>query len=102
MAYRSEAAEDLDLWRSWERLSCPVLLVHGLLSDATGEETIERMRDHADLSVIRVPETGHTPLLCDFGLATRIADWIRGAPAFGGEVVCRPADTPKRILYASY
>ena len=82
LSYRYDAANSLDLWGEWQQVACPVLLVHGTVSDATDDATVDRMRDHPGLSVIQVRETGHTPLLCDPNLARLIADWIRS----GGQV----------------
>ena len=88
LSYRYDAANNLDLWEEWRQVTCPVLLVHGTLSDATDDATVDRMRDHSGMSVIQVRETGHTPLLCDPGLARLIADWIRS----GGQVYEKDLD----------
>ncbi len=101
MAYRAEATSDLDLWSDWNRVACPVLLVHGLLSDATDEGTVAKMRRQGKVSVIRVPDTGHTPLLCDLGLATEIAKWVHGDRTYENDHVCRPPSSSSRILYAA-
>ena len=101
MAYRAEATDDLDLWSDWNRVTCPVLLVHGMLSDATEEESVERMRRQGKVSVIRVPDTGHTPLLCDRGLAMEIADWVQNDRIYDSDRVCLPPSSPDRILYAT-
>ena len=91
----------MDLWDDWKRVDCPVLLIHGLLSDATSAETIARMRGQTELSVIEVPDTGHTPLLCDRELARLIADWVKNQRTYDNNVTCKPAASPPRILYAS-
>ena len=94
LAYRSEASSDLDLWSDWNRLECPVLLVHGMLSDATDDATVERMRRHGPLSVIQVPGTGHTPLLCDRSLALLIAAWIADDRRYPGDILFEPTPWP--------
>ncbi len=88
LSYRYDAANSLDLWGEWQQVACPVLLVHGTLSDATDDATVDRMREHPGLSVIQVRETGHTPLLCDPKLARLITDWIRS----GGQVYDKDLD----------
>ena len=88
LSYRYDAANNLDLWEEWGQVACPVLLIHGTLSDATDDATVDRMRGHPGLSVIQVRETGHTPLLCDPNLARLIADWIGS----GGQVYEKDLD----------
>ena len=101
LAYRQEATGNLDLWSDWSQVTCPVLLVHGMLSDATDEETVTRMRCQGKVSVIRVPETGHTPLLCDKGLAREIADWVGNGQRYATDRVCQPPRSPDRVLYGA-
>ena len=71
-------------------MQCPVLLIHGVESDATTEETITRMRGHGGLSVIHVPDTGHTPTLSDGLLIGEVARWVHDDRPFGEDRV-RPA-----------
>lgn len=98
LAYRAEAKESLDLWGDWAGVKCPVLLIHGMLSDATPDEIIARMRGHTGLSVIHVPETGHTPTLSDGPLIADVVEWVRNDRPFEDRI--RPvADWPRRVLY---
>src|SRR5258706_4102199 len=64
-AYRHDAQESLDQWRFWKRIRCPVLLIHGMLSDALLPPTIKRMQRAKGVTVMHVPDTGHTPVLSD-------------------------------------
>lgn len=75
-AYQKEAAQCLDQWASWEKVSCPVLLIHGLLSDALLPATIRRMVRNPRVSVMHVPDTGHTPVLCDPNHTGFILQWL--------------------------
>ena len=99
LAYRAEARDSLDLWSDWTGVRCPVLLIHGMLSDATSDETVERMRSHDGLSVIHVPDTGHTPTLSDGLLIGDVVDWVRDDRPFGEDRVRPVADWPRRVLY---
>ena len=99
LAYRAEARASLDLWDDWARVRCPVLLIHGVESDATSEETIARMRGLDTLSVIHVPETGHTPTLSDGLLIDEVVRWVCDDRSFGEDRVRPAADWPKRVLY---
>lgn len=77
-AYRNDAQQDLDQWKSWERVQCPVLLIHGMESDALLPDTVERMRKSHIVSLMLVPDTGHTPVLCDRNQVYFILDWLLG------------------------
>jgi pimeloyl-ACP methyl ester carboxylesterase len=77
-AYRAEAQESLDQWKSWSRVKCPVLLIHGLLSDALLPPTIKRMKENHRVTVMHVPDTGHTPVLSDRNQNWFIHEWLRG------------------------
>lgn len=75
-AYRRDAHRSLQQWTQWEQVRCPVLLVHGLMSDALAEGTIRRMRRGRDLTVMHLPDTGHAPLLADRHQIGFIRDWL--------------------------
>jgi hypothetical protein len=55
-----------------------VLLIHGLLSDALLTPTIRRMRRRHNVSVMHVPDTGHTPVLSDRNQNFFIHEWLTG------------------------
>jgi pimeloyl-ACP methyl ester carboxylesterase len=75
-AYRADAQESLDQWSWWKRVKCPVLLIHGMLSDALLPPTIERMKLNPKVTVMHVPDTGHTPVLSDRNQNHFIHEWI--------------------------
>jgi pimeloyl-ACP methyl ester carboxylesterase len=99
-AWRAVAAHDHDQWDDWCRVRCPVLLIHGLLSDALLPETIRAMAALRPLDVIRVPATGHTPTLADPPLVEMIGNWIEGGAVGGFDVTCTVNRTPSRVLFA--
>lgn len=76
LAYRVAATENLDQWKIWDRIKCPVLLLHGLESDALSNKTINHMRANPLLSVIHIHDVGHTPRLCEGELNRTIAEWV--------------------------
>jgi hypothetical protein len=59
-------------------VNCPILLVHGLQSDALLPSTIERMSRHKDITIMHLPDTGHAPLLADRHQIFFIRDWLNG------------------------
>lgn len=56
---------DIDPWAMYDDLAdVPTLLIHGVLSDILTEPIIARMRDRKpDLTIARVSNRGHAPLL---------------------------------------
>ena len=77
-AYRRDAQRSLRQWDLWPRVQCPLLLIHGLQSDALLEPTLQRMRRGKSISVMRLPDTGHAPLLADRNQIGFIRDWLLG------------------------
>lgn len=76
-SYQQDAQHDLDQWHYWSTIRCPVLLVHGLLSNALLPETINQMlKTHPQIAVMHVPNTGHTPVLCDSNQTHFIKEWL--------------------------
>ncbi|MXZ80083.1 MAG: alpha/beta hydrolase [Gammaproteobacteria bacterium] len=99
LAYRSEATRSLDQWSYWDQLQCPVLLLHGLESDAMLDETIDRMKSNPQLSVIHVHDTGHTPSLSDGDLNRKIAEWVLNDRAYSQDFHFRSRYRPENIFY---
>jgi pimeloyl-ACP methyl ester carboxylesterase len=84
-AYRDDAAASLDQWRHWARVKCPVLVIHGMLSDALLPRTVVRMQRSREICVMHVPDTGHTPVLSDRNQTWFIRDWLTRAGPHAGE-----------------
>jgi pimeloyl-ACP methyl ester carboxylesterase len=78
MAYRDAAQDSLDQWQAWRSVRCPVLLLHGMQSDALSAQTIARMRRTHAVTVAHIPDTGHTPVLSDRNQTHQIVAWLRG------------------------
>jgi hypothetical protein len=55
-----------------------VLVIHGMLSDALLEPTLKRMQLKKSVSVMHVPDTGHTPVLSDRNQNAFVRDWLMG------------------------
>ncbi len=75
-SYRADARESLDQWTLWRRIKCPVLLIHGMISDALLPPTIKRMKLNPRVTVMHVPDTGHTPVLSDRNQNWFIQQWL--------------------------
>jgi pimeloyl-ACP methyl ester carboxylesterase len=76
-AFRTDAQESLDQWSLWRKVKCPVLLIHGMLSDALLPPTIKRMKENSKVTVMHVPDTGHTPVLSDRNQNWFIHEWLQ-------------------------
>lgn len=77
-AYRADAQTSLDQWSLWKKVRAPVLLIHGMLSDALLPATIQRMQGNTKVTVMHVPDTGHTPVLSDRNHNYFIHEWLYG------------------------
>lgn len=99
IAYRNEAVQSLNLWDEWNQVKCPVLLIHGIESDATSSATIDQMREHEQFSVIHVEGAGHTPSLGDCNLTRHIADWLFADKPFDTDIHIQPVYNPVRVFY---
>ena len=76
-AYRDDAVRSLDQWKLWRKVRCPVLLIHGMMSDALLPATIKRMKAEKDaITIMHVPDTGHTPVLSDRNQNWFIHEWL--------------------------
>jgi pimeloyl-ACP methyl ester carboxylesterase len=66
-----------NLWRYWDRISCPVLILRGAESDFLTPLLLERMLrrlPHAD--VIEFEGVGHTPTLNATAQIDPVAGWL--------------------------
>jgi pimeloyl-ACP methyl ester carboxylesterase len=95
-AYARSAQRSVRQWRQWERVDCPILLIHGMQSDALFDRTIRRMARGRSITIMHVPDTGHTPLLADRNQIWFIRQWLFAREATGGEltVVHAPVRDP--------
>jgi pimeloyl-ACP methyl ester carboxylesterase len=76
-AFRDDAQASLDQWNLWKKVRCPVLLIHGMMSDALLPPTIRRMREETkSIAIMHVPDTGHTPVLSDRNQNWFIHEWL--------------------------
>lgn len=99
LAYRDMARQDLDLWAVWAQVACPVLMLHGLESDALTQETLDRMLEIRPFSCIRIPATGHTPALSCANQLALIASWLDDADMMGTVLTALPSGRGRRLLF---
>ncbi|KAA0595484.1 alpha/beta hydrolase [Azospirillum lipoferum] len=97
--YRDGAAQDHDQWDDWQRIDCPVLLVHGMMSDALQAATIARMMGKRGTTVLHVPDVGHTPTLSDPLHIGALARWMVAPHALPAESTIGWSAGAARILF---
>jgi pimeloyl-ACP methyl ester carboxylesterase len=101
LAYRIMAQSDLDLWAVWARVCCPVLVLHGLQSDALTAETVARMQEVRDFACVEIPDTGHTPALSCANQLALIGGWLDDPARFGSMLCCVPGGRAPRTIFPS-
>lgn len=84
-AYRAQANKSIIQWQRWEKIRCPVLVVHGMESDALLAPTVARMKKHRGVTLMEVPRTGHTPVLSEPNHIWCIREWLRTDSAIAGD-----------------
>ncbi|MFA6303575.1 MAG: alpha/beta hydrolase [Legionella sp.] len=68
---------DVDMWSTWSKIHCPVLVIHGEHSELLTPEIIRRMqRIHELTDVFTIENTGHAPALLEEAEHEVIYDWL--------------------------
>jgi len=68
---------DIDMWDTWEQISCPVLVLRGKDSRFLTQETAARMQDNRpDVTLVEFENTGHTPTLRNAEQVSVIEEWL--------------------------
>ena len=68
---------DIDLWSVWNKIKCPILIIHGHHSDILLREHIIKMREtHPDTTLIEINDAGHAPALLQQEEHEKIACWL--------------------------
>src|SRR5262249_53983781 len=58
--------KDVDFWDVYDRIRCPMLLLHGKQSDVLSDETAQEMtRRGPKPRLVQFPDIGHAPALMD-------------------------------------
>lgn len=97
-AYAESAQDSLNQWAEWGQLDLPILAIHGMLSDALLPETVAQMIEKPGVTLMEVPDTGHTPALSDRNQIHFVCEWLAGR---GPEAhfTCLNPPTPPRNLF---
>lgn len=70
---------NVDMWNTWEQISCPVLVLRGKNSSFLSEETAQKMLACGPkATLVEFDDTGHTPTLRNEEQVKIVADWLAG------------------------
>jgi pimeloyl-ACP methyl ester carboxylesterase len=71
------ADRDTDLWRLWDAIDCPVLVLRGEWSDLLLPDTVAEMQARGPgADVIEFTECGHNPPLLERSQIDAVVDWL--------------------------
>jgi pimeloyl-ACP methyl ester carboxylesterase len=68
--------QDMDLWKTWEQVHCPVLVLRGGRSDVLSADTAERMKKKDGVMLIEYPDVGHAPSLLEPQQIAAVIAWL--------------------------
>jgi pimeloyl-ACP methyl ester carboxylesterase len=72
------AEQDVDFWPAYDRICCPVLLLHGLSSDVLPTPIAQEMTQRGPRAeLVEFPNIGHAPALMDPAQNSIIAEFLR-------------------------
>ncbi|MCW2238725.1 alpha/beta fold hydrolase [Azospirillum canadense] len=100
-AYAEEAQDSLTQWEEWAGIDMPVLVIHGMLSDALLPDTVDEMIVKPGVTAMHVPDTGHTPALSDANQIHFLRSWILGEGPESHFTSLNPPATPRHLFGAA-
>ncbi len=69
---------NVDMWDTWEQITCPVLILRGKNSSFLSAETAAKMLTCGpEATLVEFDDTGHTPTLRNDEQVDAIADWLK-------------------------
>ncbi|MDD9909439.1 MAG: alpha/beta hydrolase [Ahrensia sp.] len=68
---------NVDMWETWEKIACPVLVLRGKQSSFLTQETAQKMQSCGpETTLVEFDNTGHTPTLRNDEQVNVIRDWL--------------------------
>jgi pimeloyl-ACP methyl ester carboxylesterase len=68
---------DINLWPFWQKVTCPVLVIRGAVSDILSAETVAKMKEgRSNVTVVELPDVGHAPMLLEDEQIKIVKDWL--------------------------
>ena len=68
--------KDVTMWPIWHNIECPILVIHGALSNILQDSTIKEMQKSRDFDLYTVDYAGHAPALMTNDQILAIRSWI--------------------------
>lgn len=69
---------DIDMWDTWEKIHCPVLILRGKESSFFPKEIADKMVDtNANAQLVELEHAGHTPTLRNNAQVKVVQDWLK-------------------------
>ena len=76
-AFRPGRVYSVSMWRDWDAITCPVLLLRGAQSELLLASTADEMtRRGPPTERIEIPDCGHAPALLDDDQLKIVTDWL--------------------------
>jgi pimeloyl-ACP methyl ester carboxylesterase len=76
-AFNPALLYNLTLWRFWDAITCPVLVLRGEHSDLLSRKTAHEMeRRGPKATLVDIPDCGHAPALLDLRQIGVVAEWL--------------------------
>lgn len=85
-AYRTTALRSVRQWQQWESIHCPVLVIRGMQTDTLSQATARRMMKNPQVTLMHIPQTGHTPALAEPNHIWCVSQWLADHDALGREL----------------
>jgi pimeloyl-ACP methyl ester carboxylesterase len=77
-SFKAQPPKDIDLWKVWDRIQCPVLVLRGAESQLLTPETADAMRKRGPgATVVEIPDCGHAPSLMFPEQIAAIRDFLK-------------------------
>ncbi|MFC0410435.1 alpha/beta fold hydrolase [Roseomonas elaeocarpi] len=73
---RQSPPVDVDLWKFWDAVQQPVLVLRGARSELLQPDTVARMLERDGVEAAEVPGCGHAPALMDPGQTALVAEFL--------------------------
>ena len=81
LAFRSKRGKqikmpNMDMWKMWDLINVPMLVLRGEKSDLLLKDTAERMVQKECASLVEFPEIGHAPMLMEDDQVKIVVNWL--------------------------
>lgn len=77
MKVNNNEPKDVNMWSIWNRITCQLLVIHGVKSDILTKSTIEKMQANKEFDLYEINDAGHAPALVDSNQIEYIKSWVK-------------------------